>query len=107
MVYSSPLKMEVACSSETSVEFQWTVWHYIPEDRALYMRFNYIVIMRQNNIVNPRKHLVVSNTIAGNGKFKHNKFGECLVSFPSEYFSFHLTSRSAKIKEVHSPLDLY
>jgi hypothetical protein len=29
------LKIEVTCSSETSVDFQRTKWHYIPEDRTL------------------------------------------------------------------------
>jgi hypothetical protein len=27
--------MEVTCSSETSLDFQWTTWYYIPEDRTL------------------------------------------------------------------------
>jgi hypothetical protein len=30
--YSSTLKMEASCSSETSVNFQWTARHYIPGD---------------------------------------------------------------------------
>jgi hypothetical protein len=34
--YSSTLKMKVTCSSETSVDFQQTEWHYIPEDRTLH-----------------------------------------------------------------------
>jgi hypothetical protein len=29
---SSTLKMEAICSSETSVETQWTTWRHIPED---------------------------------------------------------------------------
>jgi hypothetical protein len=33
--YSSTLKMEATCSSETSVDFQLTTRRYIPEDRAL------------------------------------------------------------------------
>jgi hypothetical protein len=32
--YSSTLKMETICSSETSVDFQWTTRHYIPDDSA-------------------------------------------------------------------------
>jgi hypothetical protein len=32
---SSILKMEVTCSSETSVDYQRTTWRYIPEDRIL------------------------------------------------------------------------
>jgi hypothetical protein len=31
----STLKMEAACSSETSVDFQWTTGRYIQEDRTL------------------------------------------------------------------------
>jgi hypothetical protein len=34
LAYSSTLMMEAACSSETSVDFQWTTQCYIPEDRA-------------------------------------------------------------------------
>jgi hypothetical protein len=34
--YYSTLKMEVACSSEMSVEFQLTTRRYIPEDRTLH-----------------------------------------------------------------------
>jgi hypothetical protein len=33
--YSSTLKMEVICPSETWVDFQWTTCHYIPEDLTL------------------------------------------------------------------------
>jgi hypothetical protein len=33
-VYSLTLKMEAICSSEMLVNFQWTTWHYIPEDSA-------------------------------------------------------------------------
>jgi hypothetical protein len=36
LVYSSTLKMEATCSSETSVDLQWTTRRYIPEDRTLY-----------------------------------------------------------------------
>jgi hypothetical protein len=36
MVYSSVLKMETICSSETSVDFQRTTWRYIPEDRTFH-----------------------------------------------------------------------
>jgi hypothetical protein len=31
----SSVKMEVICSSETSVDFQWTTWRCIPEDKTL------------------------------------------------------------------------
>jgi hypothetical protein len=34
--FSSTLKMEGTCSSETSVDFQRTTQHYIPEARALH-----------------------------------------------------------------------
>jgi hypothetical protein len=34
--YSSILKMEATCSSETSLEFQRTTQHYITEDRTLH-----------------------------------------------------------------------
>jgi hypothetical protein len=35
LAYSSTLKMEATCSSEMSVDFQRTIWHYIPEYRTL------------------------------------------------------------------------
>jgi hypothetical protein len=35
LAYSSTVKMEVAYSSKTSVDFQQTTLHYIPEDRTL------------------------------------------------------------------------
>jgi hypothetical protein len=34
--YSAILKMEAMCSSEMSVDFQQTTWHYIPEDSTLH-----------------------------------------------------------------------
>jgi hypothetical protein len=33
--YSSTLKMEAMCASETSVDFQRTAWRYITEDKTL------------------------------------------------------------------------
>jgi hypothetical protein len=36
LAYSSTLKIEAACFSETSVDFQRTTRRYIPEDRPLY-----------------------------------------------------------------------
>jgi hypothetical protein len=35
MAYSSTLKKEETCPSETSFDFQRTTWRYIPEDRTL------------------------------------------------------------------------
>jgi hypothetical protein len=35
LVYSSILMMEATCSSETSVDFQWTTRRNIPEDRKI------------------------------------------------------------------------
>jgi hypothetical protein len=36
LAYSLSLKMEVTCSTETSVDFQWTTHCYIPGDRTLH-----------------------------------------------------------------------
>jgi hypothetical protein len=36
VAYSSNLKMEVTCSSETLVDFEQMIQHYILEDRNLY-----------------------------------------------------------------------
>jgi hypothetical protein len=38
LAYSSTLKIEATCSSETSVDFQWTTRRYIPENRTLQNR---------------------------------------------------------------------
>jgi hypothetical protein len=35
LAYSSILKTEATCSSETSIGFQQTTWRYIPEGRTL------------------------------------------------------------------------
>jgi hypothetical protein len=34
--YSSTLKLEAVCPSETQVNFYWTTWHNITEDSNLY-----------------------------------------------------------------------
>jgi hypothetical protein len=36
LTYYSTMKMEDKCSSETSVDFQWTTRRYIPVDRTLH-----------------------------------------------------------------------
>jgi hypothetical protein len=43
LAYSSTLKMEVTCS-ETLAVFQWTTWHYIPENRTLWNKYFHISI---------------------------------------------------------------
>jgi hypothetical protein len=35
LAYSLALKMEATCMFETSVDFQQTTWHYIPENRTV------------------------------------------------------------------------
>jgi hypothetical protein len=35
LAYSSTLQMEETCSSKMSVDFQWSIWHYIPKDITL------------------------------------------------------------------------
>jgi hypothetical protein len=36
LAYSSTLKMEAVCSSETSVDLHWTTRRYIPKDTTLH-----------------------------------------------------------------------
>jgi hypothetical protein len=36
LAYSSTLNIDATLSSETSVDYQRTTWHYIPEDRTLH-----------------------------------------------------------------------
>jgi hypothetical protein len=38
LAYSSTLKTEAICSSETTVGFRRTIWHYIPEDSTHHNR---------------------------------------------------------------------
>jgi hypothetical protein len=47
LAHSSTLKMEVTCSFEMSVNFQWTTQYYIADDRILYI---YIYIYTINFI---------------------------------------------------------
>jgi hypothetical protein len=37
LAHSLFLEMQMTCSSETSVDFQWTTRHYVPEHRTLLM----------------------------------------------------------------------
>jgi hypothetical protein len=39
--------MEAICSSETSADIQWTMWHYIPEDSSTL----YIVVVQKMTCV--------------------------------------------------------
>jgi hypothetical protein len=53
LAYSSILKMEATCYSETSSDFQRTAGHYITEDRALQIIYRYtnsVVDLVQNDI---------------------------------------------------------
>lgn len=38
LVYSSALKLEALCSSQTSVNFCWTIWWHFPEDTILHLQ---------------------------------------------------------------------
>jgi hypothetical protein len=40
MQHAINLKMEAKCSSKTSADYQWTTWHYIPDERALHQPHN-------------------------------------------------------------------
>jgi hypothetical protein len=62
LAYSSTLKMEGTCSSETSVGFQRTTWRDIPEDRAL--QNNSVSILTKLCAGRPRNW----NSIPGRGK---------------------------------------
>jgi hypothetical protein len=44
LTYSSTVKMEAICSSETSVDFQRTTRRYIPEDRTLHVTYSQITV---------------------------------------------------------------
>jgi hypothetical protein len=52
VVYSSDAKMEAICSSEMSVDFQWTTWHYTSENRTLHnhgFKFNICQVLLKMN----------------------------------------------------------
>jgi hypothetical protein len=36
LAYSLNLKMKLTCSSETLVDFQWTTWNYISENKTVH-----------------------------------------------------------------------
>jgi hypothetical protein len=36
LAYSSTIKMQATCSSLIYVDFQWTTWRYIPENRIIH-----------------------------------------------------------------------
>jgi hypothetical protein len=62
--YSSTLKMEAICFSETSVDFQRTTWHYIPEDSTLDQRIicfygtqTFITMIAKSEMSNTGRHL--------------------------------------------------
>jgi hypothetical protein len=46
LAYSSLLKIDVTCSSETSVDLQLTAWHYIQEDTTLLSKW-YLHALRE------------------------------------------------------------
>jgi hypothetical protein len=50
LAYSSTLKMEAKCSSETSVDFQRTTRSYIPEYRTLYMNIPFYAFFPQSEL---------------------------------------------------------
>jgi hypothetical protein len=48
LAYSSTLKMEAICSSETSVYFHRTTRRYMPEDRTLPLKSSQILFLLLN-----------------------------------------------------------
>jgi hypothetical protein len=48
------LKMGATCSSKTTLDFQWTAQHFIPENRIFHEYF----------LVHPNRPLILSNIIA-------------------------------------------
>jgi hypothetical protein len=55
LTYSLTLKMEATCSSEISADFQWTTWHYIPEDRTFH----------NHHCENPKSYAVCISSYSG------------------------------------------
>jgi hypothetical protein len=62
----STLQMEVTCSSETSVTFQWTTCRYIPEDRTTQ---KYLCYMVQRNVTSTFNSEVMHSLFC----LQHNK----------------------------------
>jgi hypothetical protein len=66
--HSSTLKMEAARSSKTSVDFQWTAWHYIPEDSTLHYPIMLKHITEKNKIIlYINKYVYTKHSLCGNG----------------------------------------
>jgi hypothetical protein len=63
LAYSLTQKMEVTCSSETSVDFQQATWHYIPADRTLH---NHCCenLISYNSLIPSTSSLCTFNTIS-------------------------------------------
>jgi hypothetical protein len=61
LAYSSTLKMEATCSSEMSVDFQQTVWRYIPDDRTLHILFWKCKLNYFNNLGSARQKSEIIN----------------------------------------------
>jgi hypothetical protein len=58
--YSSTLKIEAICSSETLVDLQQTTWQYIPEDSTLHEHFSVWVRFSFNRSTSTLKILLIS-----------------------------------------------
>jgi hypothetical protein len=76
-LYSLTLKIEEICSSETSVDFQWTTQHYTPDDSTLlfYVKkevFKCEIILLFSCSIAHTIHEIVTEqaTILVNGKLK-------------------------------------
>jgi hypothetical protein len=62
LAYSSTLKMDAICSSETSVDFHLTTQRYIPEDVILdFYSWNLIHSLRKNMTPESRNSSLLSN----------------------------------------------
>jgi hypothetical protein len=87
LVYSSTLKTEVTCSSETPVVFQRTTWRYIPEDRTLRRSEQIKFRENLNHIINmcfnPPSVLLIQQSLVQSSSIHHRPASQKHCSYSS------------------------
>jgi hypothetical protein len=81
LTYSSTVKMEATCYSETSVEFQRTTRPYVPEDRNV----GEIIV---SHILSLKQYSSMKSFVLVNPIHIRVHMYKCIVSFINKLFNF-------------------
>jgi hypothetical protein len=100
----STLTMEAICSSKTSVDTQWTTWHYIPEDNHCSENLKSYIANESFENWAKFEYLGMTHVFMNTILICYIKFEECLLSFSSKCFSSHVLSKNIMIKMQKSIL---